>query len=186
MALEDAIELRIWRHGVTVVASVANDGSTAASYPAGYAGVIGVAATDQNDNLASFSNSGASVYISAPGVSIPTLAVGGATYTGNGTSMAAAQVAGAAALLAADKGLTPAQIAGALSSTADGGRLNLGAALGAVDAPAEEPVKDDSGPVGDGVYGVDAEIQIFDQCRNGDGGPPEGTIRRFANGRMAT
>ena len=53
--------------GVVVVASVGNDGSTAASYPAGYPGVIGVAATDQDDGLASFSNSGASAFIAAPG-----------------------------------------------------------------------------------------------------------------------
>ena len=138
-ALQDAVELSHVASGVVVVASVANDGSTAASYPAGYAGVIGVAATDQNDNLAASSNSGASAYIAAPGVGITTLSSGGGTTTINGTSAAAAHVAGAAALLRAQNAELPlsnGQITARLDNTADpagagagSGRLNLHAAL---------------------------------------------------------
>ena len=94
-ALQTAIDAAL-AAGVVVVASVGNDGSTAASYPAGYPGVIGVAATDQADVLASFSNTGASAFIAAPGTGIVTLAPGGGTTTINGTSAAAAHVAGAA------------------------------------------------------------------------------------------
>ena len=36
-----------WAHGVVLVAAVANDGSSANSYPAGDDGVIGVAATNR-------------------------------------------------------------------------------------------------------------------------------------------
>ena len=119
--------------GVVLVASVGNDASTAASYPAGYPGVIGVAATDQSDALAATSNSGSSAYIAAPGVGITTLSAGGGTTTINGTSAAAANVAGAAALLTAD-GLGASSVAGRLSGTADAtnvsiGRLNLAGAL---------------------------------------------------------
>ena len=101
-ALQTAIDAAL-AAGVVVVASVGNDGSTAASYPAGYPGVIGVAATDQADSLASFSNSGASAFIAAPGTDIVTLAPGGGTTSINGTSAAAAEVAGAAALLLAER-----------------------------------------------------------------------------------
>ena len=78
-----------------------NESSTAASYPAGYPGVIGVAASRKDPQIAAFSDCGPSAYIAAPGVDIQTLAVGGGTTNIRGTSAAAAEVAGAAALLLA-------------------------------------------------------------------------------------
>ncbi len=155
-ALETAVN-HARNDGVTVVASVANDGTTAASYPAGYPGVIGVAATDQSDNLASFSNSGASAYIAAPGVDITTLTAGGGTRTIDGTSAAAASVAGVAGLLVAD-GVSSGNVAGRISSSADPtasgiGRLDVAAALGAADT-GEQPDGDLSGPEGDATYQV--------------------------------
>lgn len=45
--------------GVLVVAAAGNSGSSAASYPAACAGTVGVAATDSNDQRASWSNFGA-------------------------------------------------------------------------------------------------------------------------------
>ncbi|MFM6250718.1 MAG: S8 family serine peptidase, partial [Dolichospermum sp.] len=82
-----------------------------------------VQATDHNDNLAWFSNYGATtVDLAAPGVNIySTLPVGGSLMGSNygysdGTSMAAPHVAGAAALMVAtrrDRGLpdlTPVQL----------------------------------------------------------------------------
>jgi len=62
--------------GVLLVAAAGNeaaDNDVTPSYPANYAlpNIISVAATDQNDNLASFSNYGASsVHVGAPGVNI--------------------------------------------------------------------------------------------------------------------
>ena len=111
-----------WNRGVVLVASVGNDGSAANSYPAGDAGVMGVAATNQADQPAAFSNSGASVFMAAPGADILTLAPGGATVGVQGTSASAAFVAGAAALLIADEGLSNASVAGRLAATAAGRR----------------------------------------------------------------
>nr|MBA2381651.1 S8 family serine peptidase [Chloroflexota bacterium] len=95
-ALQSAVDYA-WSKGVVLVAATGNDGSSVAAFPAGDAGVIGVSATTSADTLASFSNYGQAVFLGAPGSGI--ISLGGSI---SGTSAAAAHVAGAAALLAAN------------------------------------------------------------------------------------
>jgi subtilisin family serine protease len=82
-------------------------------------GVMSVAATDINEQEASFSNFGNCVDIWAPGVDILSTWVGGGTQTISGTSMASPHVAGAAALfLSSNPAATPAQIENAIKASA--------------------------------------------------------------------
>lgn len=91
--------------GVLVISAAGNSGesdpySCFAFYPASCPGVIGVAATNDVDNRASFSNYGSYVDVSAPGVDIYSTwrATAGYGYM-SGTSMASPFVSGLASLL---------------------------------------------------------------------------------------
>ena len=129
--------------GCIFVAAAGNDASdndAVPQYPAGYdvANIISVAATDENDELASFSNYGSStVDVAAPGVEILSTYLSGGTETLQGTSMACPHVAGAMALLASIyEEVTPIEARQLLMDSVDevaalngkvlsGGRLNV-------------------------------------------------------------
>ncbi len=116
--LQDAINYAYGK-GVVIVAAAGNDGTNLISYPAAMDHVISVAALDSSDNLASFSNYGQGLDISAPGVAIYSTVPGGyKTYSG--TSMATPVVSGTAALVRGrhpDRG--PNDIAQMLFNSAD-------------------------------------------------------------------
>lgn len=114
------------------------------TYPANYNldNIISVAATDHNDQLADFSNYGAtSVDLAAPGVGILSTLPGGGYGSASGTSMAAPHVSGVASLiLAQNPNLTALEvkerilqsvdpISGLQGKTVTGGRLNAHKAL---------------------------------------------------------
>jgi len=138
------------KHGALVVAAVGNEYRTGnpVEYPAallqplgsdGSGGIgLAVGASDESGARAPFSNSGSWVSIAAPGVGVlgalsslssPTVWPRAATDAGvglygygSGTSFAAPEVSGAAALVwAADPHLTAQQVAGILKRTASGG-----------------------------------------------------------------
>lgn len=139
--------------GVLFVAAAGNDGANTdnnPSYPADYdlPNVISVAATDDADTLAGFSNFGAnSVDLGAPGVNILSTTPGNSYATYSGTSMASPHVAGVAGLVVANNpGISIAGLRAALldgtdavadlsGRTVTGGRLNAFNSLGGTTTP---------------------------------------------------
>jgi len=105
--------------GAVVVAAMGNDNTNQPSYPAAYPSVIAVAATDSGDRRASFSNTGAHIDLSAPGVDIQSTYWDNTYASLDGTSMASPHVAGVAALVLSRNGsLTSNQVGNLLRSTA--------------------------------------------------------------------
>jgi thermitase len=113
--------------GTVLVAAAGNDGDSTVNYPAGYAEVVSVAATDNRDARASFSNQNADVEIAGPGVDVlSTYNSSDTSYTTlSGTSMATPHVAGATAIIW-DK--YPTATASTIRSKLDAAVDDLGAA----------------------------------------------------------
>jgi hypothetical protein len=103
------------------------------------ANVIGVAATDENDILASSSNTG-SALVAAPGVNIYTTLAGGSYSSVSSTSAASAHVAGLAANGKSNNTIYN-QILGATDPIGQSfRRINVTKALGGAVAPVPTPV----------------------------------------------
>jgi serine protease AprX len=158
--LAKAVE-NAWKAGIVVVAAAGNDGAGAPlTEPAADPYVIAVGALDnkgtddlKDDAVAPFSSTGTDVRrpdLIAPGKSIVSLRVPGSEadvdhpeglvpgdakdrlFRGSGTSQAAAVVSGATALLLqARPSLTPDQVKGILTATADKLQTNPSPAMGA-------------------------------------------------------
>ncbi len=130
------------QQGIVVISAAGNTGTGVVSYPARYAEVIGVGATNTDRTKASYSNYGAEVSLVAPGGNtaldlnadgqpdgIPSQTCTDKTCTAfttiylSGTSQSASEVSAVAALLASC-GAAPGNIRNLLTSTA----VDLGAA----------------------------------------------------------
>ena len=118
-ALREAVEYAE-EQGVLVVSAVGNNGNGVLYYPAAYDTVIGVGAVDMDGDVAYHSNRNASVYLTAPGVTVLTLSQYGGVTTASGTSFAVPHVTAAAAVLRGAAGrLSPQALRELLGQTAE-------------------------------------------------------------------
>lgn len=184
---------RAYEQGMLLVAACGNDGNAWKLYPATYKCVIAVAATDQGDNRAYFSNYYKQVELAAPGVdilsSMPTYWVY-LNWFGylmdydylSGTSMASPHVAGTAALVFCQNPTwTSAQVREQLTSTATDigapgkdsefgyGLINAEAACGT--PPPPPPPPPGTGTITGTVYRngatvAKANVSLIDQSGN--------------------
>ena len=124
------------RRGTVIVAAAGNGGNDSErQYPAaeGAYGLLPVAASNAQQRMAGFSNSGNWIEMAAPGDKITSTAPGGGYATWSGTSMAAPMAAGTAALLMArEPGLDAKAVARRLERS--GGALCGGARQSRLDA----------------------------------------------------
>ena len=105
---------------IVVVAAAGNEGLSLPTYPASLPGVLGVGASDRNDERDSdFSETGGSVLVAAPGVDMVSTVPDGGQCVDSGTSFAAPYVAAVAALLRqVHRNWTVAQIDARIEQTA--------------------------------------------------------------------
>jgi subtilisin family serine protease len=108
------------KKGMVLIAAAGNAGPASPPlFPAADPNVIAVTATDPDDRIFSGANRGNHIAVAAPGVDILAPAPGGAYQLTTGTSVAAAEVSGAAALLIErNPALTPAEVRKILMDTA--------------------------------------------------------------------
>ncbi|MFG1864567.1 S8 family serine peptidase [Microbispora bryophytorum] len=122
----DAISFALAR-GVVVVAAVGDagrspyareNGTSYWAFPAGYPGVVGVAAVDRKGAKTPGSSDNLSVLVAAPGDRVPVTLAGGRRGAVSGTGVASALVAGAIALIKAKyPDLSPELVSRALTAT---------------------------------------------------------------------
>lgn len=106
--VQDAINYA-WSKGAVLIGAAGNNRREELFYPASFANVVSVSATQADDEFANWSSYGSRVDVSAPGASILTTNCYGCTYAGHdtwgthtkisGTSFAAPNVAGVVALI---------------------------------------------------------------------------------------
>src|SRR5579871_2035088 len=114
-----------WSKNAIVFAAAGNNGSSALFYPAANPNVVAVSATNSSDTLASWSDYGTWIDLSAPGDTILTTNNGGGYGYWSGTSFASPIVAGVAALVLS---LQPSLSNSALVSLLENNSDDLGAA----------------------------------------------------------
>ena len=145
------------RKGVVLIAAAGNAGPKSPPlYPAADAEVIAVTGTDAQDKLLAVANRGRHIAVAAPGADLLVAIPGGGYEVSSGTSYAAAEVSGIAALLIERKSeLKPEQVRGILTGTAkDLGRKGRDPEFGAGLADAYAAVNATETPVARASTGV--------------------------------
>lgn len=96
--LKDAVKLAQGRN-ILIISTGGNTGAHELRYPAAFDGVIGVGAVTKDEEVETYSTTGNHISLVAPGTNIYTTSLLSSYVSVSGTSFAAPQVAGAAALV---------------------------------------------------------------------------------------
>jgi hypothetical protein len=171
--------------GITVLAAAGNNGTTSVftdggsgsdgeddeSFPAGFTGVIAVAALTQSGSRADFSTVHSYNDVGAPGVDVPTIEESGEAVLDDGTSPATPLVAGIAALILSKvPGLAPSQVAEAIERTASHpGSWNTQTGYGEVNAAAALAAAEKMTPVSPAQASVSYTGSTYFGGANGSG-----------------
>jgi len=117
-AIEKAIDYAKQKN-VLIICASGNDSSNNLSYPSSNEYVIAVGGIDRNNRRAPFSNYGNNLSVVAPGIDIFSTGLNNTYLSSDGTSFAAPQVSGVAALiLSVNPDLTVKQVADIIEQTA--------------------------------------------------------------------
>ena len=115
--VNDAIS-NAYNQGVTIICASGNGYNSFMHYPASHSYTIAVGASGMSNQRLDFSNYGNGLDLVAPGIDIKSTSVNNGYNSDYGTSFAAPQVAGVAALLlSVNPSLTPSQIRSILHNT---------------------------------------------------------------------
>ncbi len=147
----DAMQYAATR-GVVMVAAAGNEGcSDCVIFPASADETIAVSATDENDELASFSSTGPEIDLAAPGLDVLTTLTDDRYGYASGTSLAAPHVSAAAAVVIASGVTDRQEVRQRLTEAADdiglsddqqgAGRLNV---ANAVESDSEDDEEDET------------------------------------------
>ena len=186
-----------WQNNILVVAAAGNSNGDVLTYPGDANFAVAVAATDDTNTVASWSNYGNWVRIAAPGVNVLSTYPNTSYATMSGTSMATPHVAALAGLLfAANPGISAAAVAQRIQQTAQSpntgwnqyigyGVINAAAALGGTVGPFTQgsitgQVTDVYGnPINDAT--VTAGNQSFTTATDPSTGDTDGLFRLILN-----
>ncbi|KAA3619999.1 MAG: T9SS C-terminal target domain-containing protein [Calditrichaeota bacterium] len=143
-----------YENDVVLIASSGNSGTDLPHYPSGFSETISVGATQESRSIASFSNFGQTLDLTAPGDFIRTTAHGGKYSTFGGTSAAAPFVTATTGLILSQQpDLDVESVRAILNTSADdfgepgwdpvfgSGQLNAASALATENAPVAELVQ---------------------------------------------
>lgn len=185
-----------YQSGMLHIAAAGNAGNcggkgNSVGYPARFASVMAVAATNQNDARPCWSSTGPDVEISSPGSGINSTLLGGGYGTMSGTSMASPHVAGTAALVIAAGETNNAAVRNILNSTADplgnssyygSGMVNAVSAVAAVGGEPPPPPEEGIASVSSIAYSVsggrsnDKHLNTALTVKDNNGNPVAGAV----------
>lgn len=169
-ALKTAVDAAA-EQGILVVAAAGNRGSSGVDYPAAFDNVLSVGSVNAAGGVSDFSAKGDGVDVVAPGEAVLAQAHFGQDYVLSGTSLAAPQVAGIAALLWSKDLTKPATFIKTLIKTSAKPMSDAGSGYGLVDYAYALQIYDDAASQFDNIAEAHMQTGVNDNGTQKEGTP---------------